>query len=179
MDIANRLPVRVALDMLDARPGERILDAGCGTGETLRQLLCRATCEVAGIDPSPVMIAAARKKLANRAALTCSTIEAALFPDESFNGILALNVLYFCGEDGAMLAALHRMLRPGGRLVVYVSHRETMENWSFAQTGVHRLYNEAELSDALHGAGFAPSRIMVQSGPVARNVTGLWASATR
>jgi len=177
MDIANRKPVKVALDLLDAKPGQHILDAGCGTGEALRRLAQRVRCEAAGIDPSQTMIAAARRKLGRNVPLACSTIED--WPESGrYDGILALNVLYFCTPDGAMISALRRMLKPGGRLVAYVSDRRAMEGWSFTGAGHHRLYDKTELTDALCDAGFAPGNVNVQVGRVARSVTGLWATAT-
>src|SRR5207237_10834637 len=48
-----------ALDLLDPRPGERILDVGCGEGTLTRKIIERGA-TVLGIDNSPEMIAAAR-----------------------------------------------------------------------------------------------------------------------
>ncbi len=49
------------LELLDARPGERILDLGCGDGALTQQLLARG-CEVVGIDSSAEQVAAARAR---------------------------------------------------------------------------------------------------------------------
>lgn len=180
MDLANRAPTRLAIDVLAPQAGEAILDAGCGTGAAMERILRRTPCRVTGIDPSPTMIEAARRKLGQASTdLYCATVEQMPFAPGSFDAALALNVLYFCGPDNAMIAALHRVLKPGGRLVAYVSHRETMEDWPFARQGMHRLYDAHELTDALCLGGFARERICVQEVTVTRSVRGLLALATR
>ncbi len=180
MDIANRKPTRLAVDLLDPRPGEAVIDAGCGTGAAMAQVLRRARCRATGIDPSPTMLRAARRRLGDSGAeLVQAGLEDLPFADASFDAALALNVLYFCDARGAMLGNLRRVLKPGGRLVAYVTHRETMENWPFARAGLHRLYDAGELADALHDAGFARERIAVQEVAITRKVRGLLARAVR
>lgn len=177
MDLANRTPVRVALEMLAPHSEDRVLDVGCGTGEAIQQILDRAPCSITGIDPSGTMIRSARRKLGDRVTLVHSAVENATLPAAGFDAVLALNVLYFCGEDGAMLRAIRRVLAPGGRLVAYVSHRESMERWAFANSGLHRLYDERQLLDAIVDAGFAPELITVHKESFASGVTGIWAKA--
>ncbi|MGD9665702.1 MAG: class I SAM-dependent methyltransferase [Novosphingobium sp.] len=179
MDLANRKPVRRAIDLLEPQDGQNILDAGCGTGEALAQVLRRAPCTVTGVDPSSTMLAATRSRLGSQAILMNTTIEQASLAPASFDAALALNVLYFCGADGGMLKAIHRALRPGGRFVAYVTHRDTMERWPFVSAGLHRLYTENELRMVLEKNGFAPEGIAVHSAPVTRGVRGIWALAIR
>ena len=177
MDRANRRPIRLAIDLLDPQVGERILDVGCGTGAALAELLARAKCEVAGVDASPTMIARARGRLGDCARLEMGRIEDLPFATHSFAAVLALNVVYFSDREGRMIAALRRMLKPGGRLVAYVTHRATIEDWSFADAGYHRLFDEGELVAALVAGGFARERISVHASPVAPSVIGLFAVA--
>lgn len=179
MDVANREPTRLALDVLDARPGERVLDAGCGTGAALELVLERAPVRAWGVDPSPVMQAAARRRLGARATISGEAIEQLDFDDALFDAVLALNVLYFAGPDGAMIRHLHRVLRPGGRLVAYVTSRESMARWPFACEGIHRLYDRAELVDALVHSGFARDRICVHEHAITASVDGLVAIAVK
>ena len=53
---------RDLLDLLDAKPGERILDMGCGTGQLTAEA-ARSGAELVGIDSSPEMIASARRNV--------------------------------------------------------------------------------------------------------------------
>ncbi len=179
MDVANRRPTRIALDLLDAQPGERVLDVGCGTGATLSMLLGRTAVEAWGLDPSHTMIAAARKRLRGRARLLEASIESLDLAGGMFDAALALNVLYFEDWDAAMVRRMHRLLRPGGRLVAYVTSRATMENWAFARAGTHRLFDAGELAQALAAGGFAPGQIQVHQQPITSSVQGLVALAVK
>lgn len=179
MDIANRVPTRMALDLLDPREGERILDAGCGTGAAIEGMLARAPVRPVGVDPSATMIDAAARRLHGRARLACATVEAAPLEEGSFDAALMLNVLYFADPLGRMVSAVHRALRPGGRLVAYVTHAETMERWRFARAGRHRLFDAPDLANLLAAGGFARQRMEIRDVRVARGVRGLLVKAVR
>lgn len=178
MDLANRRPLQLALDALATQARERVLDVGCGTGAALAEL-CRAGCEAHGIDRSATMVAQARRRLGARVALWNGAVDD--LPDDwlGFDAVLAINVLYFADPAGSMVAAMRRALRPGGRLVVYVSERSTMERWRFTRAGLHRLYDADELADAIAAGGFARSSISVKDHAVARGIRGLVARAER
>lgn len=184
MDIANRRPTRLAIDLLGPRGGEAVLDAGCGTGLAIAEVLRRAPCRVTGIDPSPTMVRNAEARLArHRAAgmvrIIPGRIEDMCCADAGFDAVLALNVLYFCDAEGRMAERLARSIRPGGRLVAYVTHGDTMRNWAFAREGIHRLFDSGSLKSLLADAGFASARTEVQEIPVTRSVLGLFAHAER
>ncbi len=179
MDIANRKPLRLAVDSLAPAAGETILDAGCGTGAAMAAMLKRAPCHVTGADASATMLATARRRLGSRVALTEASLEALPFPPESFDAVLALNVLYFNDGTNAMLRALHTVLRPGGRLVAYVTDAQSMEDWSFARAGLHRLYDADALHAAFVDAGFANDCCTVHEVSVTRRIKGLVARARR
>jgi ubiquinone/menaquinone biosynthesis C-methylase UbiE len=179
MDLANRTPTRLALDLLSPSAGETVLDAGCGTGAALQALLVRADCRATGVDQSATMIAAARRRLHGRAGLVECQLERLPFAEGAFDAVLALNVLYFTDRDGAMIGELRRVLRPGGRLVAYVTEDASMEQWPFVSAGLHRLYDAASLKGALIAAGFAPEAVTVHVEPVAGAVMGLFAVASR
>lgn len=179
MDIANHRPTRLAINRLAPRPGETVLDAGCGTGAAMAQLLDRHNCFVTGVDPSATMIAAARRRLRDWAALHVSTVEDFALTGARFDAVLALNMLYFADHKGRMAEALHQLVEPGGRLVAYVTHRRSMEGWSFAREGVHRLFDEAELEDALAAGGFARKCIAIEEVVITARYRGLIATAER
>ena len=179
MDIANRKPTRLAVDLLDPHDGERILDAGCGTGAALSEVLRRARCTATGIDPSDTMLASARRRLGSGVELMRGRLQELPLPGETFDAALLLNVLYFCDSEGRMGANLRRVLKPGGRLVAYVTHRDTMKAWPFAHEGLHRLFDAKELTDALAHGGFARKRICVHEMAITRSVRGLLAYAEK
>ena len=180
MDLANRQPVSLALDLLDAKPGEHILDIGCGTGAATERLLRRTACRFTGVDRSPTMLLRARQRRYGDggASFQLASLGGLPFAPASFDAALALNMLYFCDEAGSMLADLKRVLRPGGRMVAYVTHRETMAKWPFVSPATHRLYDAAQLTDALIAGGFAREQIAVHERPINRHVRGLLALAS-
>ena len=179
MDLANDRPVRLAVAALAPRAGERILDAGCGTGAALAAVRAEAPCSLCGVDRAAAMVAAARRRLGDAADIAVQDI--AGLPGEwpPFDGVLALNVLYFADPAGSLVAALHRSLRSGGRLVAYVTHRESMKRWGFARAGLHRLYYAAELEAVLVQGGFARALISIKEHTVAPKIRGLIAHAER
>lgn len=179
MDVVNRRPMRLAVNLLDPLAGEHVLDAGCGAGAAMAAILAHAPCRVTGADRSATMIEAARQRVGTRATCLASGIETIPLAAASVDAGLALNVLYFESPDHAMLRSLHRLLRPGGRLVAYVTHGESMRDWAFVREGLHRLYDADQLRSAFVDAGFAADGVEVHEVPVTRTVRGLLARAWR
>jgi ubiquinone/menaquinone biosynthesis C-methylase UbiE len=102
-------------------PGARVLDVACGTGVVTRAAAERVgpTGLVTGIDIAPDMIAVARTIPAGGAPITWEEADAASLPlpDGSYDVGLCQMGLMFVDRAGA-LGELHRVLSPGGRVVV-------------------------------------------------------------
>ncbi len=104
-------------------PGERVLDAGCGTGIVARTAAAHlgASGSVAGIDVNDGMLAEARRQDKDQAvSWDVGALEELPFEDGAFDAVLSQQVLQFVPERTRALAQLHRVLAPGGRLVVAV-----------------------------------------------------------
>ena len=112
------------LDLANLTAGESVLDIGCGTG-TLAIAAARrvgTTGAVIGVDPSPDLLARARKKA--RRARVDATFEQAggeklPFPDASFDLVLSTLVFHHLPHDVLRSSAeeIRRVLKPGGRLL--------------------------------------------------------------
>src|SRR3954447_5409945 len=111
---------RLVLDALNAHAGERVLDVGCGPGVYAADLLERvgSSGSVAGIDASEAMLALAERR-APGAELVSAPATALPFDDASFDGALSVQVLEYVEDVDRVLSELGRVLRPGGRIVLW------------------------------------------------------------
>jgi trans-aconitate methyltransferase len=103
-----------ALELLDAKSGERILDLGCGTGH-LTARIADTEAEVLGIDRSPEMIRQARLKYPSLRFEVMDARELRL--DGSFDAVFSNATLHWIKEPERVIAGIKKLLRPRGRFV--------------------------------------------------------------
>ncbi len=116
---------RKSIDAAQIKPGERILDVGCGTGDLtlLAKERAGSTGQVYGIDAATEMIDVARGKAARAKAevdFRVSVIEQLPFPAESFDVVLSSLMMHHLPDDlkPKALAEVRRVIKPGGRLLL-------------------------------------------------------------
>jgi ubiquinone/menaquinone biosynthesis C-methylase UbiE len=132
------------IEAADPRPGERILDLGCGTGIVARQVASRmgATGKVTGIDVSPNMLAVARVA-AEREKMTIEwregNAEQLPFADSSFDLVLCQFALMFVTNKAVALAEMRRAVTEDGRVLISVW--QSLDRHPFYQT-LHRVIRE-------------------------------------
>ena len=104
---------QAVLDLLQARAGERILDLGCGDG-VLTEKLVALGAQAVGIDSSPDMIAAARRRGLDARLMDARSLT---FQDE-FDAVFSNAALHWVKDDpDAPIAGAFRALKAGGRFV--------------------------------------------------------------
>lgn len=177
MRLLNNGPIERTTAAMAIQPGEAVLDVGCGPGAAVATLSRRAK-QVHGLDQSSTMIAAARRRnrraiKAGRVELAVGTFEALPYADASFDAVLAANVMYFWQDVPKVLNEVARVLRPGGRLALYVTRGTTMRRWSFAGPDTHRHFDEADVRSALADAGISAARLTITEVAFAGGVNGL------
>jgi trans-aconitate methyltransferase len=105
---------QAVVELLAPKPGERILDVGCGTGALTAQIAA-AGCEVVGIDRSLAMIEQAKQKYP---ALAFEVKDARDFAFEvPFDAVFSNAALHWVREPASVIACVHQVLKPGGRFV--------------------------------------------------------------
>lgn len=112
---------RALLEKAAFRPGERVIDVGCGAGATSLEIAKRVgpSGAVLGIDIAPVLIATAERRArearAGNLRFRCADAAAASLDEQSFDRLFSRFGLMFFPDAPAAFANLHRFVRRGGR----------------------------------------------------------------
>jgi len=112
-------------ELVSAKPGERLLEVGSGSG-----LLCRMLSRqlkpqgsIVGLDISPEMTIEARKYalaegIGPEVAFNTGAAEALPYPDASFDGVIAARLLLHAADPEMVIREAKRVVKPGGRVMV-------------------------------------------------------------
>jgi ubiquinone/menaquinone biosynthesis C-methylase UbiE len=149
------------IDLAGIAPNESVLDVGCGTGTLAIAAKRRVgrSGRVYGIDPSPQMIARARKK-ARKAGVELvfetAAIEALPFPDATFDLVLSTVMLHHLPAEARRqgVREIRRVLKPGGRLfAVDFGGSEDERHSCIARASKHAHFDIRQLIPELREAG--------------------------
>ena len=166
--LGRPIPRMVELAGEAVRGAERVLEVAAGTGLVTPALAAGAG-EVIATDYSAAMVATLERRVrdAQVANVRCEQADlyALRFDDASFDAVVAANVLHLVPDLPSALAALRRVLKPGGLLVVPTfCHDETALSWvvsrALAVTGFpgHRRFTAKSLQQAIKDAGIRVNR---------------------
>ena len=133
------------LEWLNPKPGERILDLGCGDGQ-LTAKIAAAGAEVIGVDASAEMIESAKKR---GVAAHLGNAEALTFQSE-FDAVFSNAALHWVRNQDAMLAGVKRALKPGGRFVAEMGGHGNVAAILVALTAVLQRHGLADLEDGVN-----------------------------
>lgn len=160
MTISNKVITGYAQEVLQAATGENIVEIGPGNGQLSRPLVQSLGPDgvYTGIELSEKMAEAAEDVLSRENAAEirihardCQSVSLA---DQSADGVLAVNVIYFINDLDRFLWMVARWLKPGGRLIIGIRSESVMKKLPTTPHGfiVRPL---AEVRDAMLNNGFA------------------------
>ena len=147
----------------------RVLDVGTGTGESFKHLPATVR-QLVALEPDPAMLRQARRHLDEAEVPVClvqSKSERLPFPAGAFDTVVACLVLCTVGDLPATAAELHRVLRPGGRLLLMEHVRASDEGLAEWQDLVERPWSwlhggcrpNRPTLETVEGAGFRLDRL--------------------
>lgn len=137
--------------------GAKVVDVGCGTGITVEYMHNMCGLCAAGVDSSEARLQQGRERTAGLRLMRAAG-EALPFSDNSVHGVLAECSLSVMQDAGRVLAEMHRILVPGGKLAVtdlYIRPRDDAAPDAECISGIK---NDRELTNLLEEKGF---RIML------------------
>ncbi len=115
----------------DVKPGGRLLDVGCATGTFLNGMRAHPQWTLFGVEVNEHAARIAQDSGLN---VFTGTLEAARFPDNHFDAITLWDVFEHLHDPRASLAELHRILAPGGVLVMRVPNLDSWDAKWFGET---------------------------------------------
>ena len=134
------------LEWLDAKPGEYILDLGCGDGQLSRRIVA-AGANVLGVDASKEMIAAARERWIE---VEHADAESLPFSDGVFDAVFSNAALHWMRNQDAMLDEVHRVLKPGSRFVAEMGGHGNIAAIRVALTAVLERFGFGDREDGVN-----------------------------
>ena len=151
---ATRLHEEMAVDLIDVKPGDRILDVGCGVGGPMRAIAAHSRANVVGITINEYQVNRAR--LHNRKAgldslceVVCGNFLQMPFPDNSFDGAYSIEATCHAPKLEEVYGEIFRVLKPGS---LYVSYEWVTTDKFEAEDPEHKeIIQGIERGDALPG----------------------------
>lgn len=138
------------------QPGMRdVLDAGCGTGGTLKAI-ARAFpgARLNGLDISAQACDLTRHKTG--ASVTVGSVDAMPYTEGSFDVLVSCDVLGYRIDVDAAVAGFYRVLRPGGLCVINLAAYQWMLSYHDRAVGQVRRFDRKEAEALLRSHGFQP-----------------------
>jgi ubiquinone/menaquinone biosynthesis C-methylase UbiE len=136
---------------LGLSPGSRVLDAGCGVGNVARALAYRSGVDVTGIDILEFNLQEATRRtaktgLAEHTHFQWGDYHHLTFSDAAFDGVYTMETFVHSADPKAALAEFFRVLKPGGRLVMFEYSRTPEDELSAAaNAALRRVCDEAAM----------------------------------
>jgi len=113
------------LELLDLKPGEEVLDLGCGAGVIAEHISDQKDVSITGLDyADPAIAEAVERTKAKRSKLKFlqGDMNALDLPENSIDAVISLDTLYWVSNLEKTLSMLMIAMRPGGRMGIFMNH---------------------------------------------------------
>ena len=162
--LVKKFEMELILDLLKPSSGERILDAGCGTGIFTTDLLDRET-RVAGLDLSLPMLQRANSKEYARLELLQGDMRRLPFPEGSFDKTVSITALEFIENGKQAIDELFRVTKKKGMIVVATLNR--LSPWAVQREAKgkkgHALFSKVVFRTPEEMAALAPQEGIIRT----------------
>jgi ubiquinone/menaquinone biosynthesis C-methylase UbiE len=151
--------IKWSIENSEIKENDVVLEIGFGHGISFAIIADKTKEKIYGLDFSEDMIELARVNNSqlvkeNRLELRHGSAYNTQFDDNFFNNVIAVNVIYFWEEPQKELKEIFRILKRGGRVVMYLTDKTTMQKLPFTGTGVFHTYTGDEFASIVKSTGF-------------------------
>jgi cyclopropane fatty-acyl-phospholipid synthase-like methyltransferase len=161
--------LELLLRLLGLTPDSRVLDAGCGTGQTTRYLAERSGAAFLGIDKSERAIGRAVESGDSlRVVFQVADMDALELPTQSFDAVVAIESLYFPKDLTSTVAQFRALLRPGGQMGLFFT--------SFGDSNLEKALQDNHLAFEAHDLTEADRKFWERSKRVAEEMRAEFAA---
>ncbi len=149
---------QIGLELLELRPDDKVLEVGFGHGKTIRKgCALIETGMFAGIDISKTMLSVAENHNARliekgRVELKLAGVDNIPYKNNYFDKVLTVHTIYFWKDPSKSLVELHRVMKPGARLVIGFRFDSNAKQSFPAE--VYTFFSEDEVASMVKEAGF-------------------------
>jgi ubiquinone/menaquinone biosynthesis C-methylase UbiE len=136
-DVYFKRCITTILHEIDIKPGERLLDAGCGEGFYSMLISNLFDCDITAIDNGAEILTAARKRFGKNTKVTLEkqNLLKLPYPKKYFDNIICSEVLEHIENDAKVMQELNRVLKPGGHIYITVPN----ENYSLLWDPINKV----------------------------------------
>ena len=157
-----------AFSFIDWHPDMRILDAGCGGGAVIKEMLTLSEgSRIDGIDYSPDSVACAKefnsKEIGTRVSVYEGDVSDLPFADNTYDLVTAVETVYFWPDIIKAMSEILRVLKPKGKAAILceIDEPEKAKAWGDIHCNL-KVYYPGELADIMKVAGFINTHFEVK-----------------
>lgn len=170
MNSSNALMNQWSIEQLQVSPMDNILEIGMGNGLFARDILVNdPSVRYSGCDYSETMVIEAcalnKQYIENgQARFIHATADKLPFGNHTFDKVFTVNTIYFWSRPAEELEEIHRVLKPGGLLIIAIRPASVMKKYPFVPYGF-RLYEESDIRILLMENKFRVTEVLEKEEP--------------